>query len=180
MPTWHGALEHDPTSCDACNAGGSRRKPFAKRTNHTYTYFGERLSSDLCGPFPKSVDGGYTYMLNIVDAHTHELGVYYLRSKRSEEVKAAMQQFLQENREYLPTDKTITWHTDNGDEFMSDDLDAFCEEFAVNRSYSVPYAPPQNARAERMWGVMLRSMRIMFAASGVHESFWTYAARQAC
>ena len=69
---------------------------------------------------------------------------------------------------------------DNGGEFTSDDLNAFCEEFAINRGFSVPYAPPQNGHAERMWGIILRTMRIMLAESKVHESFWTYAARHAC
>ena len=170
---------HDPTNCDACKAGGMRRKPFRPRDRSQFTYFGQRLSSDLCGPFDKSVDG-YKYMLNIVDAKTNHLYVYFLQSKSSEEVRAAFDQFLKENKSDLPTDKPITWHTDNGGEFMSHDLDAFCEEFAVKRSFSVPYAPPQNAHAERMWGILLRTMRICLAESGVHESFWTYAARHAC
>ena len=63
---------------------------------------------------------------------------------------------------------------------MSTDLNTFCEEFAIHRSFSVPYCPPQNAHAERMWGVILRSMRIMLAESGVHVSFWMYATRHAC
>ena len=180
MPKCHNLHSHDPSTCDACQSGGSKRKPFRKREGNPFTYYGERLSSDLCGPFSKSVDGGFTYMLNIVDGCTNELTIYPLQSKHSSEVKAAMEQFLRDNREYLPTDKPVTWHTDNGGEFMSRDLDEFCEEFALRRSFSVPYAPPQNAHAERMWGIMLRSMRVMLAESKVHESFWTYAARQAC
>jgi len=31
-----------------------------------------------------------------------------------------------------------------------------------------------------MRGLILRTMRVMLAASHVHESFWTYAARHAC
>jgi hypothetical protein len=45
-----------------------------------------------------------------------------------------------------------TLHTDNGGEFLKADLDAFCEESATRRSFSVPCCPPQNASAERMWG----------------------------
>ena len=75
----HGKISHDPTSCDACNAGAARRRPFQSHTNpNKYVYFGARLSSDLCGPFPKSIES-YTYMLNVVDAHTNDLQVYFLR-----------------------------------------------------------------------------------------------------
>ena len=48
--------------CPACIEGGHQHKSFAKRRPHNWTYFGERISSDLCGPFPKSVDG-YIYAL---------------------------------------------------------------------------------------------------------------------
>ena len=83
---------------------GSKRKPFHKREGNPFTYFGERLSSDMCGPFTKSVEG-YTYMLNIVDACTNDLSVHFLYSKSSSEVKDAMEQFLRDNRAYLPHDK---------------------------------------------------------------------------
>jgi len=179
MPKCDNLHDYDPKDNDALQMGGSRRKAFPKREKNPFTYFGERLSSDLCGPFPKSVDG-YRYMLNIVDGKTNYMEVFYLRTKESTEVKAALEQFIKYNKDKLPDDKPVTWHTDNGGEFTSDDLELFCEEFAVRRSFSVPYAPPQNAHAERMWGIMLRPMRIMLAESGVHESFWTYAARQAC
>ena len=31
-----------------------------------------------------------------------------------------------------------------------------------------------------MWGLVLRTIRVLLAASHVHDSFWTYAARHAC
>ena len=58
---------------------------------------------------------------------------------------------------------------------MSSDLNEFCHEFCIARGFSIPYASPTNAHAERMWGILLRTTRIMLAQSGVHESFWPYA-----
>jgi hypothetical protein len=58
------------------------KKAFPRRTSNPYTYFGEKLSSDLCGPFPKSVEG-YRYLLNVVDACTGELWIYLLRKSRT-------------------------------------------------------------------------------------------------
>ena len=87
MPKCDDIKSHDPSTCDACQSGGSKRKPFRRREGNPFTYFGERLSSDLCGPFPKSVDGGCKYMLNIVDSCTNDLHVYYLTSKHSSEVR---------------------------------------------------------------------------------------------
>jgi hypothetical protein len=90
-----------------------------------------------------------------------------------------MERFMKDNHEYLRHGKPVRWHTDNGGEFMSESMDDFCEEFAVRRSFSVPYAPPSNAHAERMWGVILKPMRTMLVDSKVDVSFWPYAAAQA-
>ena len=73
----HESLDHDPTDCDACQEGGARRRPFPKRVKQQFTMFGQRLSSDLCGPFPESI-GGHKYALCIVDAATNFLYVEYL------------------------------------------------------------------------------------------------------
>ena len=171
-------VDHDPSKCEACKAGDMKHKHF-KSSSREFSYFGERLSSDLCGPFPKSVEG-YRYMLNIVDAHTNWLTTIPLRSKSSGEVQHAMTEFLRQYKRYLPIDdRKITWHTDNGGEFMSDDLNEFCREMCIHRSFSVPYEAPRNAHAERMWGIILRTMRISLAESGVHVSLWPYAASHA-
>ena len=171
--------DHDPSNCDACKMGASRAKHFVSKSGREYTYFGEKLSSDLCGPMPKSIEG-YKYMFCIVDAYTNWLVQIPLKSKSSEEVKLALERFLSEYKQYLPTDgKPVTWHTDCGGEFMSRDLDEFCHEKCVSRSYSVPYEPPRNAHAERMWGIILRTTRVLLAQSGVHESLWPYATTQA-
>ena len=178
----HETLDHDPRNCDACQAGAAKRQPFPKRPIQKFTVFGQRLSSDLCGPFQESVEG-YTYMLNIVDAATNIMEVYYLKSKSSAEVKAAFEHFLIKYKIKLEACRAaghdVNWRTDNGGEFMSADLDAFLHEFSVVRSFSTPYAPPQNAHAERMWGIILRCMRTTMAESGISERFWTFAAANA-
>ena len=166
-------------TCPACLEGGHNRKAFAKRRSHEYTYFGERLSSDLCGPFPKSVDG-YIYALCIVDSYSRYCALYMLKSKSSDEVLSSFREFLEDHKHHLAHGNKVTWHTDNGGEFMSHDLDEFCNEFAVARSFSVPYAPPQNAQAERMWGLLLRPIRTMLAQARIDDAFWSYAMRHAC
>ena len=161
---------HDPHTCPACIEGGHKKKSFAKRRSHIYSYFGERISSDLCGPFPKSVDG-FTYALCFVDAYSNYCALYLLKSKSSVEVKAAFNDFLDDHKDHLSHGQPVTWHTDNGGEFMSKNVDEFCQEFAVHRSFSVPYAPPQNPQAERMWGLLLRPVRIMLCGARIDDSY---------
>ena len=71
------------------------------------------------------------------------------------------------------------WFTDNGGEFFSSDISDFCDEFVTKRGFTVPYRSPQNAQAERLWGILQRCMRIMLAHSGLPVTFWHYAAKQA-
>ena len=92
-----------------------RRHPFHAHNNPSkYKYFGARLSSDLYGPFPKSIDG-YVYILNIVDASTNYLQVYFLLSKSRIEVQASLETFLRDFRSHLLHDHShpIRWHTDH-------------------------------------------------------------------
>ena len=178
-PTGPDSHIHAHKDCPACLEGGMRRKAFAKRRSTVYSYFGERISSDLCGPFPKSVDG-FTYALCFVDGYSNYCALYLLKSKSSEEVQQAFEEFLRDHKHHLKHGKQVTWHTDNGGEFMSTDLDSFCREFAVNRSFSVPYAPPQNAQAERMWGLLLKPTRTLLAGARIDDAFWSYTIRHVC
>ncbi|MGA1314002.1 MAG: reverse transcriptase domain-containing protein [Pelagibacteraceae bacterium] len=164
--------------CDACCAGGSKRKSLPPVNKHVFTYFGERLSSDLC-LFPEGI-GGYTYLLNIVDAYTRYCVCYPLRSKLADVVRECFLAFLDAFRYHLPSDQIVTWHTDNGGEFISNDLDEFCREFCIHRSFTVPYTPHQNGLAERLWGILLRTVRIVMHASRLPIRFWVYAAQHAC
>ena len=174
----HESVQHDPTTCDACQQGAMRRSPFPKRGVQKFKMFGQRLSSDLCGPFPDGINGE-KYALVIVDAATNEMAVYYLKTKHATQVRECFDRFLRENQRRLDACRSagydVTWRTDNGGEFTSADLDEFCEEFAVKRSFSVPYAPQLNAHAERMWGILLRMVRTTLAESHISERFWTYA-----
>ena len=187
FPNFNGTFEHDPASCDACMAGGGKKKPFPRRASQQFTYFGQRLSSDLCGPFPVSVDG-YKYALVIVDAATNFAFLHLLSDKSATQVRDGFDIFLKHHKHQLHVSKPTTWHTDNGGEFLNADLDAFCEEFAIRRSFSVPYCPPQNASAERMWGVLLTTVRKLLAQSGMNHKgelesatkFWSYAIKHAC
>ena len=155
--------------CESC-AANSRKKSFHTSTKHVYTFPGERVYSDLCGPFPASAAGNFCYAICFVDAFSKYAAVYFLKSKHSDGVKDALQRFIAEHKQVIPTVRE--WFTDNGGEFCSSDIDEFCHEIAVVRRYSVPYCPPQNGTAERLWGLLLQPMRIMFHASRVPRTFW--------
>ena len=179
----------DSSKCDICLQGGARKQHFGPkrppqrktefRKRKVYTYFGERITCDLCGPFEESVGDKCVYAIVFYDVYSKRAHVYFLQTKSKEEVLSAFKQFLADNKAYL-VKGVKEYHTDNGSEFINSDMDAFCEEICIRRTYTVPYAPPQNAYAERMWGILLKKMRCALLSSKLPDSFWTYAMSQAC
>ena len=154
-----------PCQCEACVQGKMRRRSFTdvrrkfKRKQRVYTYFGERISTDLCGPFPESITDGCVYAIVFHDACTGRISTYYLQTKTKEEVLDAFKRFLSDNK-HLLTKGVGEFHCDNGSEYVNSDMDAFCEEICVNRSFSVPYVPQQNPHAERAWSTLLTKVRV--------------------
>jgi len=184
-----------PGECDACEQGGKakwrpRTYKFHKHNSNSsntkrpsqkqFSYFGQRISSDLCEGFPPSVLGKFKYAICFVDACTGFAAVDFLHSKSSTEVLQALQNFQRRHKHWLPDGKVEEWHCDNGGEFTSSDIDDFCEEMAIKRSFSVPYTSNTNAKAERFWGLVLRPMRAIIADSKAPLSLWTYAMEHAC
>ena len=168
---------HDPTKCPACQTGAAKSKPFGGKDRRTYTYFGQRLSSDLCGPFPESVDG-FVYACLFHDRWSKYYAVYLLKDKTKESVLEALQLFLSDHKNQLSHGIT-TLHSDNGPEYTNTDINEFCEEIACRRTYTVPYSPQLNPYAERTWGSLLRKVRTVLADSKAPEVFWSYAIKQA-
>ena len=186
--------EYSKQQCDSCERGGMDRKkarPYKfhkKRSFHnkadgtTYTYFGEFVSSDLCD-FSKHASSihKYKYAVGFLDHATGIFAVEYIKSKQSDHVQEAFKRFIRKHKRYLHDSRNpnpgcvYQWHTDNGGEFISDNLDTFCDELSIKRSWSVPYSHNTNARVERMWGLILRPMRAMFADSRLPLTFWPEA-----
>ena len=166
--------------CDSCARGGARLKPFNRRKpEFKFVRFGQRVQSDLCGPFPLSVSRNFAYMLSFVDSFTGKLDLFFLQDKNSSSVLQCLETYQCRYADALSTGKIEEWFTDNGGEFMSNDIQDFCDEFAVKRGFTVPYGSPQNGQAERLWAVLQRCMRIILTESNLPESFWHYAAKHA-
>ena len=170
--------KHDSSKCTACLQGGAKKQRLRRlsgfKQRRRYVYFGQRISSDLCGPFPEAINGKYKYAIVFHDSATKHISVYPLEGKTKEEVLEAFQQFLEDNKGRI-TKGIGEWHTDQGGEFTSKDMDTFLDELCIKRSYSIPFEPWQNPYAERTWGQLLRKIRTAFVDSQVPHTFWVYA-----
>ena len=166
---------HD--TCTACARGAMRKQRFTKQpktAGETFEYMGQCVTSDLCGPFPPSSPIGFTYAIIFFDRYSKHIKVYFLKSKHADGVRATMKQYLSDHKHLLKNGTVRRWHTDNGPEFRSANLDEFCTELSITRSYSVPYRSNTNAHAERAWGILLRPTRIVTNATPNAERWWPF------
>ena len=184
--TGHDRIEHNREDCDACMKNANRKpRPRNKMDRTEYKYFGERVCSDSIGPFPESPQG-FTYAVNFYDCFSRSSATYYLKSPDATEVLRACQTWVKDHARFMT--KTAKpgvpdeWFCDNGGEFRSNDMEAFCAELGTRRTFSVPYVPQRNSYAERLWGILLQPMRKMLAhavSDKVKETFWPFLMTQA-
>ena len=153
------------------------RKSLKSKVDVRFTYFGERIATDLCGPFPDGYNGE-KYAIVFYDSRTKYIAVYCIKDKEKSTVLDAFKLFLTEHHHQLTHGVGCFW-SDNGGEYTNADMEAFCHEMCVRRAYSVPYAPPQNPYAERAWGSVLRPLRTALVDSGADERFWPNGIKQA-
>ena len=157
--------EYVKQPCDSCERGGKDRKrpreyrPRKKSEPNTasapsnkYKFFGECVSSDLID-FSKNVSvlQKHRYAVGFFDHATGIMHAEYIQSKSAELVLQAYKRYERKFKSHLQNElnpnkgHVVEWHTDNGGEFRSNSMDEYCDEIAVKRSWSVPYAHNTNA-----------------------------------
>ena len=173
--------DFDVRDCEGCmsnikRAAVPKRSKVQRGVANPYTKFGQRVMTDLL-KMPPSREG-FEYLMTFVDSASSESAVRFLKDKSPEAVLTAMQSFVAEYKFLMDGGTVGVWHTDNGGEFESSDIDAFCNEMATRRTFSVPYTPEQNGKAERFNGILVRQIRIMLADANLSHALWPYAANQ--
>ena len=179
-----GAWKHDPTTCKACMLGGHKKAPYQKRSprerGKECTFFGERVASDIAGPFPVSITG-HRYMIVFYDYYTGEIDAKFLKSKEAQAISAALRQYQTDHAKWLKDGKVYEWCTDGDGGFSSPDVEATCADLATRKTFSIAGESNTNATAERTIGILQRAMRIVCAqciGRGDPYPYWTFIASQ--
>jgi transposase InsO family protein len=171
----------DTSSCTACLSVKRRKGHPSKPSDQPeLKYFGQRIDSDIAGPFPESPHG-FTHAINFVDRFSRLYAVYFLRGTKHPNVLHAAELFIKDHAYLLVHTRqrgcVDEWHTDNGPEFTSTDMERWAAEMQHRQSFSVPEVHETNPSAERCWGVLLRVTRAMLAHAGgdAHQAtFWPF------
>ena len=174
-------------NCPACMLAGKRyftksAARGARKPDRTYTYFGERVSSDMVVGLPPSCKNGFTIALIHYDWATGTVASNYLKSKTLEAIGAGLVQFQKDHQPELFAvgGHVLEWHKDN--EITATDSDKFAEHIFTSSTFSIPYDKNTNPGSERAIGIVLRPSRIMAAnhtGGGDRFQFWPFLFEQA-
>ena len=170
------ALMHS-NDCPACALGGATKPGHSKKytPSRGTGAFGDRVSVDVCGPFPTAVHTGFRYVIGFADRETKMTACYFSKDKTAESVKDAIKTFIADHVHLMPSGRIKELHTDNGGEFVSSSVDEMLNELMIRRSLSVPFTPQRNGQVERFFYTLVRHTRIVIAASGHSEVLWPFA-----
>lgn len=157
--------------CEACIYGKHHRSSFKSREEKSKKC-GEIIHTDVCGPFQENSIGGSRYFLLLKDDYSHFRFVYFMKQKSevAEIIKKCVKLIQKEHGHSVRIIRS-----DNGTEFVNDELKTFFEEAGIHHQRTVPYTPEQNGCAEREMRTIVESARTMLQAKQIEKKFWAEA-----
>lgn len=160
----------------ACVEAKQARKPFKKIDHSKATSLLELVHCDLFGPMSEVSLQGNRYGLILVDDFSRMIFVYFLASKA--DVKEKFKSF-QSFVERQTGAKIKIVRTDNGTEFVNQDLSSHFSSCGIVHQTTVPHSPQQNGIAERTIRFVIEKARSMLAGSFLSKSYWQDAVQTA-
>lgn len=157
--------------CNACIEGKQHRLPFQNRVQVTKSP-GDLIHMDLCGPMEQPSIGGSRFFLLLKDDYTYYRQVYFLKHK-SETVSKIKEFIVFTERQMGHKIKIIK--SDNGTEFVNQELQTFLKGKGIIHQTTVAYTPEQNGKAEREMRTLVEASRTMIQAKKLEKNLWAEA-----
>lgn len=129
------------------------------------------VHSDVCELNVKSMSG-CRYFVTFIDDFTRKVFVYLLKNKNQ------VYKCLVEFKQMVETQtgrKMKIFRSDNGTEFVNNQMKKFCVKYGIVHQTSAAYTPQQNGTAERMNRTLLDRVRCMLIDSRLAKCFWAEA-----
>ncbi|KAJ0913978.1 putative RNA-directed DNA polymerase [Helianthus annuus] len=164
-----GVKNVDHGLCDVCHRAKQVRVPFPL-SEHKSKSIGDLVHLDVWGPYKVSSYEGYKYFLTIVDDFSRTVWCYMLTSKT--EVFENLCSF----HELVLTQfekKIKVFRSDNGTEFVNNQMSVFCKTKGILHQTSCPYTPQQNGVVERKHRHLLNTARALMFQSGLPLKYWS-------
>lgn len=121
------------------------------------------------GPICDKTLGSDLYYVTFIDDHSRKTWLYLLKTK--DEVFDKFKEFRAEV-ETLTEKKIKTLRSDNGGEYTSKELIAYCKDIGIKRELIVPYYPKQNGLAKRKNRSIEEGIRAMLLDQDLPKFLW--------
>ena len=167
--------ESEQFFCEPCVLGKQHRLSFPKK-NHVKARRGERIYSDVCGPFSVSSVGGANYFVLFKDEFTGYRVVSFVKHKS--DVIDCLKTYVNTIRNKYDY-KVKFLHVDNGTEYINQEVKKYLSDHGIQLETTAPYTPEQNGRAERDMRTIVESARSMIHAKQVPLTLWAEAVNTA-
>lgn len=115
---------------------------------------------------------GERYFMSFVDDHTRRLEVAFLKTRQGTEILQAMQQYVARMQAQCQH-RVLRFHSDN--EFDIRIIREWCAQQSIHQTFSTPYTPQMNGRAERVMRTIKNPARTMMLAAALPLTYWPYA-----
>lgn len=133
--------------CESCIIGKHLRQPHPTSQSPPPSRFLELIHSNLCSSIPVETPHHKCYFIIFLDDHTGLLALQLLATKDQNLEGWKSVHVRWETRSSL---RVITFHSDNGGEFLNDMFTAELQATRIKHQLSTPYAHQQNGRAEQV------------------------------
>ena len=155
--------------CLGCAAGKLAKSPFPSKSKTDYPHPLSLVHTDLAGPIKPASQGGREYILTFLNEKTKMSWVYLLKKKS--EVPAVLKQW-REMAELQSGKSLKCLRSDNGGEYLSQELTEFFLSLGIIHQTTVPGNPQQNGAAERLNRTLMDMARSMVHGAGLPKRFW--------
>jgi transposase InsO family protein len=162
--------------CETCVQAKQHRAPFPKTAERTSTYPGEVTHCDLWGPARFTATNGARYYMTFIDDYSRHCTLKLLARKSDAPQK--MKDYLAWVECQLGKVPKIVM-TDNGTEFVNNDLREWFDRHGKKLDTSSPYSPQQNGVAERYNRTLGDLIRAMLLGQRIPKVLWGTAALHA-
>lgn len=162
-------------SCEDCIKGKMHKFPFEK-SNSKSTKVCELVHMDVCGPMEVCSLGQSRFFLLIKDDYSGYRYVYFLKNKY--EVYEKIKKFL-DMAEKETGNKIKIVRTDNGKEFINNNVKKLFEDRAIRHQTSVVYTAEQNGKIERDNRTVVECARTMLLSAKLNKNLWAEAVNTA-
>lgn len=160
--------------CQSCLDG--KQTKTTSMLSAKYTEIGDVTFSDVCEPFDSPSWSNATYCLRFIDGALGYVSVSTIE-KKSEITKIFIS--FKEMLDSLSNNRIKRLHTDNGGEYLNENLKPFFDSQKIFLTKTSPCSAQSNGTAERMNRTLLNKVRSKLLKASLNKKFWAEAVHRA-